>query len=751
MTARTRSLEGRGAAGPMQSSSLRTELLPRLGASLLGASLGALLCAFLDANAARAGSDQVRLGALLGADLGLIVPLALVLGSASALGALLLLPADFPRNRSFAGAAQTTSDEVKYRWLLLPSALVFGTWIAGRLALRILASSAPPPAAGAALALVALSTTVVVGVSILALARLLGDRRPAPLGPRASPLAGVLASVLAFALLVALGTTSGSGGALALFGVFKRPELDLRAPAFLLVVIVAALLVPPLRRPRAQLVAVAIALAPLALTRRAALVAFEERPVAVSVERAAPVGKLLLGAARKLSDRDHDRFAERFGGGDCDGRDPAVNPGADDVPGNGRDEDCSGADAAKIELSARAPEPKAQQESLKAKLPEKPNVLLVTVDTLRYDLGYMGNARKNTPNIDRLAAKSAIFERAYSLASYTAKSLAPMLIGKYGSETHRGWSHFNRFDKSDHFLAERLQGRGIHTISVQGHWYFTKGYGFERGFDVLDDSAAPKAPQAEGDRTSTSDKLSDAAIAELAKPELEQRQFFMWMHYTDPHAEYVAHEGFDFGNKSRDLYDSEVAFVDRELGRVLDALAARPFAARTLIMLSSDHGEAFGEHGMIRHGFELWEELVRVPLLIYVPGVKPTRVTRRRSAIDNVPTVLDVFGFEPAELASEGLSGSSLLPDVFGQPGEQRPIFVDMPAGPYNAERQALIEGDLKLIFSGGRPLGLYDLGPDPDEKLDLADQQPEKLKQTLERAKAFKRSLKEVRVTPEK
>jgi arylsulfatase A-like enzyme len=328
-----------------------------------------------------------------------------------------------------------------------------------------------------------------------------------------------------------------------------------------------------------------------------------------------------------------------------------------------------------------------------------------------------------------------------------------MLIGRYGSETHRGWSHFNRFDKNDLFLAERLQKHGIFTISVQGHWYFMKGYGLERGFDIVDGSAAPKAAQAEGDRTSTGDKLTDAAIAELEKPELSSKQFFFWVHYTDPHSEYVLHEGFDFGKSSRDLYDSEVAFTDHHVGRLLDKLAGSSFADRTIVIVTSDHGEAFGEHGMIRHGFELWEELVRVPLIVSVPKVPPARVTVRRSAIDVAPTVLDLFGIElPPADAPDALSGVSLVPDLVRAPGVEpspRPIFVDMPAGPYNAERQALIEDDLKLTVSAGRPLGLYDLAADPGEKKDLLDDR-EKAAQALERYKAFRRTLREVKVRPE-
>jgi arylsulfatase A-like enzyme len=328
-----------------------------------------------------------------------------------------------------------------------------------------------------------------------------------------------------------------------------------------------------------------------------------------------------------------------------------------------------------------------------------------------------------------------------------------MLIGKYPSETHRGWDHFNRFPREDIFVQERLQKAGIHTLSVQGYWYFfQKGVGFERGFDVVDSSAAPKVVQMEGDRSSNSDKISDAAIAQLEKGELANRQFFMWVHYIDPHSEYAPHEGFDFGTDSRARYDGEVAFVDHHVGRVLDSLKQRPFADRTVVVLTSDHGEAFMEHGMIRHGFEVWEELVRVPFIVYFPGAKAHRVTERRSGIDLVPTLLELQKVpQPSGEGFDFSSGQSLVKDVLMPPGhvpESRIVFVDMAAGPNNAERQAFIESDLKLTASSGRALGLYDLAKDPGEKEDLSRDKA-LLDRVGERFKAFRRELRVVNVKP--
>ncbi|HEX2879117.1 MAG TPA: sulfatase-like hydrolase/transferase, partial [Polyangiaceae bacterium] len=160
------------------------------------------------------------------------------------------------------------------------------------------------------------------------------------------------------------------------------------------------------------------------------------------------------------------------------------------------------------------------------------------------------------------------------------------------------------------------------------------------------------------------------------------------------------------------------------LGRLLDFVQQGSLKDKTAIIISSDHGEAFGEHGLYRHGFEVWEELIRVPLIVHVPGIAPKRETARRSLIDLAPTILDLLGVEhPVAGAADAFSGYSLLPDLVrpaGQPSPARPIFADLCAGPFNDERQALIEDDVKIITAMGRPVGIYDLAKDPGEKENL-------------------------------
>jgi choline-sulfatase len=731
-------------------------VMARLVASAGAASTAGLVAALIDATYAAGGAPSLR---LFSGELGLIAPLSLVVGLAVGAGAWLLLPADWPRISArlarLRGAGPEQRRELSARIVLAALGVACGLVVVTRVALRLLADSEAARAAGAATAL----ATAACGALVVLLAWG-GAALAARVAPRLSPspvatsVAALAVLALLFALVVATGATSGAGGTLAVFGVFRREELDLRAPALLLFIAAAALAAPPIRSASGRLSLAALALVPLLVVPHAARAAFD-RQTALAVERRAPLGKNLLARAHALFDRDRDGASALFGGGDCAEGNPKIGPDLDDLPGNGLDEDCSGSDALAVAPAAAAPaRPAEATDFIRAHVPKDANVVLITIDATRAELGYAGYPRKISPNIDALAARSAVFENAYSLASYTSKSLAPMLIGRYGSETHRGFLHFNRFTKQDTFLSERLQSAGVRTLSVQGHWYFFKPYGFERGYDVLDTEATPADQPIEGDKSSNGDLLSDRIIRTLARPELENQRFFLWSHYIDPHAEYVPHDGFDFGHRGRERYDGEIAFVDHHLGRVFSALEKLPFAKRTVIIITSDHGEAFGEHELYRHGFELWEELVRIPLVIHVPGAAPVRIKTRRSTIDIAPTVLDIFGLAaPAAGEKDALRGESLLPDVLSPPGyspRARVIYIDMPAGPYNDERQAYIEDDMKLITSGGRPLGLFDLAKDPGEKRDLADE-ARLAKPLLEKTRAFRRALDEVVERPAK
>ncbi|HEV8325075.1 MAG TPA: sulfatase-like hydrolase/transferase [Myxococcota bacterium] len=464
----------------------------------------------------------------------------------------------------------------------------------------------------------------------------------------------------------------------------------------------------------------------------------------------APAGAKLLALTNRLYDRDGDGYASLWLGGDCGEGNPAVHPGASEVACNGVDENCMGGDLCKAEGAGRAgtagpgtgtpsagpgtglgsapagPAPAVDARAgLPAGFPAHPNFLLVTIDTLRADhVGYAGYARPTTPRIDAFAASAARFMRAYAQAPNTPRSFPSFLCGRMpgGIAWQEGALNFPAVLPENQTVFEVLAAAGYYNTGAFQHYYFTRDRGFAKGFAAWDDEGALDLK----DSNTDSPAPSVAAKVTRALESLRGRRepWVVWTHFFEPHGKYMDHDGSpSFGTSWLDKYDGEIAYADRYVGTVLDALEKSGLAGNTVVVLFSDHGEGFLEHGFSFHGQSLYEEVLRVPLLVRVPGLAARAVDEPVRLIDVAPTLLELASTPPLDRAQ----GRSLVPLLVGRPDAARTVPAEMlpaPAWPHAAK--ALIVGGWKVIHHVDEGAWeLYDLGTDPGEKTNVFDARP--------------------------
>ncbi len=378
-------------------------------------------------------------------------------------------------------------------------------------------------------------------------------------------------------------------------------------------------------------------------------------------------------------------------------------------------------------------------------VPEKLNVVLLTIDALRADMPWAGYPRPIAPRLTELEGRSVSYANAYAISSYTSMSLGGMLSGEYPASMKRDGFFFGTYAKDNLMFPERLREAGVRTVAAQAHRYFAASAGFNQGFDVWEMVPGVKFdPQT--DPNVTGPKHEEIAERLLGDPANTSGQFFAWFHFMDPHDVYVAHKEVpSYGHEARDRYDGEVQFTDTQLGKLLDFVARQPWASRTAIVVSADHGEGFGEHGVFRHGFEVYQELVRVPWFFVVPGIAPRRIDKPRGHIDMAPTILELMGVAQGDAP---LRGRSLVGEMLGRdPAEARDVIVDLPRTSDNDRRRALISGDHKLIsFGDDAYFRLYDLKEDPGERNDLRKKDTQTLSRMVERYREHARTIREVK-----
>lgn len=397
--------------------------------------------------------------------------------------------------------------------------------------------------------------------------------------------------------------------------------------------------------------------------------------------------------------------------------------------------------------SAAAPLGAASGSASAAAAPPAPpaaealSILYVTVDSLRTDMPWNGYARDIAPRMTAFSKEAVTYTRHYAVSSYTAMTFTGVLSGKYPSEVARSGYFFSNTPEEVTLFPELLQKAGVRTMSAHAHFYFEKKSGFHQGFDTYEIVPGLSADNTT-DRNVTSPRHLEIAMRQLGDKANTQGRFFAWFHFLDPHDQYMKHEGIDFGKKTRDLYDGEIKFTDEHIGKLLDFVAAQEWGKRTVVVLSSDHGDAFGEHKMFRHGFEIWDVLTQVPLMIRGPGMTPRRIDVPRSSIDLAPTFFELLG-APAE---PSFQGKSLVAELRGGAPEERDVIVDLPRTSDNDRRRALVRGAYKLIAYGDDDgYALYDLTKDPGEKDDVKRKVPEAFEDMKARYKAASAKIQDV------
>jgi arylsulfatase A-like enzyme len=384
------------------------------------------------------------------------------------------------------------------------------------------------------------------------------------------------------------------------------------------------------------------------------------------------------------------------------------------------------------------------------------NVVLIGVDTLRPDhLGCYGYDRHTSPNIDRLAEEGILYRNAVSQCPWTLPSFATVLTSLYPSQHGAGWP-LNSMRTGFPTLASILAENGYATGAVINVSVLSRGFGVDRGFEYYDVAYA--------EETRTADKVTEDALSWIDLN--RERPFFIFVHYFDPHLSYtppapydtlfdpgyVGRVGGGFGsddfrrlqpvlfgeqdpeaeadwNHIRALYDGEIAFTDDAIGNLLRGLEGRGLREKTLIVFLSDHGEEFFEHRGFGHGHTLYNEVIRVPLIISLPSALPggRDVGRQVRLVDVMPTILDVLNLD----VDSHLEGVSVLPFLKGkrtlEPAEGNlfpPEIAYSEGNIRGPDKKGITAYPWKLIYDVPNDAQvLFDLENDPRETASLSAQ----------------------------
>lgn len=379
------------------------------------------------------------------------------------------------------------------------------------------------------------------------------------------------------------------------------------------------------------------------------------------------------------------------------------------------------------------------------------NVLLISIDTCRPDfLSCYGYPLKTTPNIDRLAEEGILFEKVISPLPFTLPAHCSMLTGMIPPSHKVHDNTFFHLDEEKTTLAEILKDNGFATAGFISSFVINSSFGMDQGFDKYDDKFSDDR-NTMGLVERRADETTDRALKWLEKN--KDNNNFMFLHYFDPHFTYDAPEPFgsSFPNapmpqniptrleaKHLGFYAGEIAYVDHNIGKVVEKLKQLGIYESTLICVTSDHGESLGEHDESTHGYYIYDSTVRVPLIMKVPGEKKgIRVKSVAGLVDIVPTICSLLGIEYSDqIEGKDLGGYIKEPDSALYP--DRYVYTQsLEPTKYNANPLLGIVGDhYKYILT--RNSELYNIEEDPWERSNLT-------KKELKRSHQMEGRLREI------